>query len=503
MADPFALCAWPSPVGGVIGTYEQGLPRSFPQRVASDTRPERGKAEGRRPSYVASIHRQEGDPPSDHDRFPRPQRRRHRPRCSAPSTSSRTSATWPGSSSAPPTPGCRAPTAAVRSAASTAPGQEHARAVGWQFDADHPLVLTGTDHGPAPVEYVLLGLAACLTAGLANIAAARSVTLHSVESTVEGDIDLQGILGLSTRGPQRLPADPRQLPHRRRRHRSAGARARRPVRRPVLRCSTSSPTASRSRSTSTSSERALPRRAARLAPAGTAGVPGTRSPMATVDTLIIGAGQAGLAVSWHLHALGRDHVVVDRGRIAERWRSERWDSLADTDPELDDPPARRRLRRSRPGWLHVDAELVAHFEAYARSFDGAGARARRPVEARHQPRRRVRGRRPAGTVAGAQRRRRHGLGRPSARAQQRPPAAGAGPAAHLGRATAGPTRSAATACSWSARPRPAPRSRASWRAPGRRRDRRCRPPPAHPPPLPGTRHHVVARPARHPRPISG
>src|SRR5207247_3168514 len=77
-------------------------------------------------------------------------------------------------------------------------GQEHGRAVSWTFDADHPLVLTGTDNGPTPVEYVLLGLAACLTAGLANIAAARGVTLRSVESSVEGDIDLQGILGLSS-----------------------------------------------------------------------------------------------------------------------------------------------------------------------------------------------------------------------------------------------------------------------------------------------------------------
>ena len=76
-------------------------------------------------------------------------------------------------------------------------GQEHTREEGWTFDADHPLVLTGTDIGPSPAEYVLLGLAACLTAGLANIAAARRVTLNSVESTVEGDIDLQGLLGLS------------------------------------------------------------------------------------------------------------------------------------------------------------------------------------------------------------------------------------------------------------------------------------------------------------------
>ena len=65
------------------------------------------------------------------------------------------------------------------------------------FDADHPAVLVGTDHGPTPVEFLLHALAACLTAGIANSAAARGVNLDSVESTVEGDIDLNGILGLS------------------------------------------------------------------------------------------------------------------------------------------------------------------------------------------------------------------------------------------------------------------------------------------------------------------
>lgn len=63
--------------------------------------------------------------------------------------------------------------------------------------ADHPEVLVGADHAPTPVEYVLHALAACLTAGLANIAAARGVRLTEVSSTVEGDIDLLGILGLS------------------------------------------------------------------------------------------------------------------------------------------------------------------------------------------------------------------------------------------------------------------------------------------------------------------
>ena len=75
-------------------------------------------------------------------------------------------------------------------------GQELSRDGGFRYDADHPPVLTGSDHGPTPVEFLLHALAACLTAGLVNIAAARGVTLTSVSSTVAGDIDLLGILGL-------------------------------------------------------------------------------------------------------------------------------------------------------------------------------------------------------------------------------------------------------------------------------------------------------------------
>jgi uncharacterized OsmC-like protein len=65
------------------------------------------------------------------------------------------------------------------------------------LDFDHPAVLVGTDNAPTPVEYLLHAIAACLTAGIANIAAARGVELTKVTSTVEGDIDLLGILGLS------------------------------------------------------------------------------------------------------------------------------------------------------------------------------------------------------------------------------------------------------------------------------------------------------------------
>ena len=75
-------------------------------------------------------------------------------------------------------------------------GEERAHQRTFTFDADHPAILVGQDHGPTPVEFLLHALAACLTAGLANIAAARRVKLTEVRSTVTGDIDLNGILGL-------------------------------------------------------------------------------------------------------------------------------------------------------------------------------------------------------------------------------------------------------------------------------------------------------------------
>jgi uncharacterized OsmC-like protein len=85
--------------------------------------------------------------------------------------------------------------------------QNHARE--FVFDADHPAVLTGRDNGPTPVEFLLVALASCLTAGIGNIAAARGVTLYEVESTIEGDMDLRAILGLTDEvrnGYQRIRA---------------------------------------------------------------------------------------------------------------------------------------------------------------------------------------------------------------------------------------------------------------------------------------------------------
>ena len=77
-------------------------------------------------------------------------------------------------------------------------GQEDtSRPESFSYDADHPAVLVGGGNAPTAAEFLLHAIAACLTSGVANIAAARGITLRRVSSTVQGDIDLLGILGLS------------------------------------------------------------------------------------------------------------------------------------------------------------------------------------------------------------------------------------------------------------------------------------------------------------------
>jgi uncharacterized OsmC-like protein len=76
-------------------------------------------------------------------------------------------------------------------------GGEHAHKGDYTYEADHPAVLVGQDRGPTPIEFLLHALATCITAGIANIAAARGVTLTEVTSKIEGDIDLLGLLGIS------------------------------------------------------------------------------------------------------------------------------------------------------------------------------------------------------------------------------------------------------------------------------------------------------------------
>ncbi len=77
-------------------------------------------------------------------------------------------------------------------------GEEQNHKTVFTFDADHPEVFASEDRGATPVEIVLAGLASCLTAGIASVAQLREIQLRSVTATVEGGMDIQGILGMDS-----------------------------------------------------------------------------------------------------------------------------------------------------------------------------------------------------------------------------------------------------------------------------------------------------------------
>jgi putative flavoprotein involved in K+ transport len=90
--------------------------------------------------------------------------------------------------------------------------------------------------------------------------------------------------------------------------------------------------------------------------------------MRTTETLIIGAGQAGLALSHHLTADGRDHVLLERGRVGERWRSERWDSLRMLTPNWMTRLPGHRYTGPDPDGFTTAADLTALLDRYAAGF---------------------------------------------------------------------------------------------------------------------------------------
>src|ERR671929_200611 len=77
-------------------------------------------------------------------------------------------------------------------------GEEQSHKTEAVFDADHPEVFAAHDNGITPIEYLLVGLASCLTAGVASVAQNRGIQLRSVEATVEGAHDIRGILGVDS-----------------------------------------------------------------------------------------------------------------------------------------------------------------------------------------------------------------------------------------------------------------------------------------------------------------
>ena len=79
-------------------------------------------------------------------------------------------------------------------------------------------------------------------------------------------------------------------------------------------------------------------------------------PIERIENVVIGAGQAGLAMSHHLRERGAEHVVLERGRVAERWRSERWDSLCFQSPNWN---------MKLPGWSRTTADPQADPDAFS------------------------------------------------------------------------------------------------------------------------------------------
>ena len=77
-------------------------------------------------------------------------------------------------------------------------GQEQQHKTESSFEADHPEIFASEDLGITPIEYVLVGLASCLTAGVAAVAQNRGIQLRSVESKLEGKMDIRGILGMDS-----------------------------------------------------------------------------------------------------------------------------------------------------------------------------------------------------------------------------------------------------------------------------------------------------------------
>lgn len=108
----------------------------------------------------------------------------------------------------------------------------------------------------------------------------------------------------------------------------------------------------------------------------------------SIDTLVVGAGQAGVAVSEHLSKLGVPHLVLERDRIAERWRTGRWDSLVANGPAWHDRFPGLEFDDLNPDAFASKDRVAAYFEAYAKKFNApirTGVEVRSVVRNAHRP----------------------------------------------------------------------------------------------------------------------
>ena len=222
-------------------------------------------------------------------------------------------------------------------------GEEQSHKEESVFEADHPEVFAAEDNGITPIEYLIVGLASCLTAGVASVAQNRGIQLRSVELDGRGRPRRPRDTRCRQRRPQRLQRHQGDVQHRRGRieagDRGAGGsvpEALRRVRRPH--------------------EPDERHRRGRLR--GRA--------IEHVTTVVIGAGHAGLAASHFLSNRSIDHVVLERGEVANSWRRERWDSLRLLTPNWQSRLPGLRYEGPDPDGYMTVGEVTGFIERFAK-----------------------------------------------------------------------------------------------------------------------------------------
>ncbi len=209
-----------------------------------------------------------------------------------------------------------------------------------------PEIFASEDRGITPIEYVLVGLASCLTAGVAAVAQNRGVQLRSVESKLEGKMDIRGILGMDSRCAERL-----------RRHQGDVQD----------RCG-------RTEEGHRGDRRAVAEALGGVRRDHEPGERHRRSRLTTrVTTVVIGAGHAGLAASRFLTDRSIDHVVLERGEVANSWRRERWDSLRLLTPNCQSRLPGYRYDGPDPDGYMTMSEVIEFISRFASRVAGAGA----------------------------------------------------------------------------------------------------------------------------------
>ena len=222
-------------------------------------------------------------------------------------------------------------------------GQEQSHKQEWTFEADHPEVFAAEDDGITPIEYLIVGLASCLTGGIASVAENRGIQLRSVESTVEGGHDIRGILGADSdvrngfndiKVTFNIDADASRQ--------EIEALVAQSQKRSAVYDALTNPT-------NVTVEVALKDQA-----------------IERTTTVVIGGGHAGLAASHFLSERSIEHVVLERGEVANSWRRERWDSLRLLTPNWQSRLPGLRYEGPDPDGYMTVAEVTEFIEHFAK-----------------------------------------------------------------------------------------------------------------------------------------